>query len=377
MKKIMACAAALISVALFFGCSDSSSDNNAALLLAASSSSSSSSSSLPASVGTNELEGKSFEYSSGSTTTVYKFNSNTFTITITQDVSASANMYSAYKSVLEFNYSYSYDSTTKRIYSILNSQNLIGKRDNSNINLPWMSFYSESSLKAYCKNLGNFLYDKASTSVKEGLIDNMVKSYRLSNLTSYGYTDNTGAEAASDVVWARYSKYRALYNNFVTKQAYNLSGSSFKIVSDSYYPKSVELSDFTNKYSSDTLSVLSGDTAKYNINFAGQYYWPERNAAIMDTTSLTGFKVSSVTDNAIAVSETGIRLAATSDFNYTETTGTIVATKTVNDTCSTYELSMPVGGGIVNSMGTITINYATASNIPSFASATSYTLVTE
>lgn len=375
MKKIMACAAALISVALFFGCSDSSSDNNAALLLAASSSSSSSS--LPESVGTNELEGKTFKYSSGSITTVYKFNSNTYTITSTQDISASENVCSAYKVVTESNYSYSYDSTTKRIYSILNSQNSIGKRDNADTNLSSIYICSESSLKANYTNFVNFIYDKASTSVKEGLIDVLVKAYRVQNLISCGYTDNTGAEAASDDVWARYNKKVALSKYVVSKQAYSLSGSSLKIVSDTYYPKSVELSDFTNKYSSDTLSVLSGDTAAYTINFAGQNYWPERNAAIMNTTLLAGYKVSSVTDNAIAVSETGTRSAATSDFNYTETACTIVATKSVNETYSSYDLSLSVNGIILSSLGTIKIYYATASNTPSFASATSYTLVTE
>lgn len=381
MKKLITLAAAVVSAALFFGCSDSSDNNNAAFLLAASGSSLSNSSntglsgvSLPESVGINELKGKCFTSDNiMGNATVMKFSENSVSIEIRAEFAEEANINSACKYESTTTYSYSYNYETKRLYWLPVSESAVIIRGDNKTALAKPTFTTDAEFfngsKAYYKSF----YDKAT----DAFLESLVKQDR-SKFDSFGYTDSTHESTVSKEIIARYNRAQSLKQ--IVSYAYNLSsdGVTLKLLLDStYFAPGTSLADvYSPAYAKSTFNIVNDLTTVYTLNYARQYIWPERDAAIMSlgTFPYVGHKVSSINSNVINLSESGIRTSTDEDFDYDPAFFNFVyeATDITNGVKYTLKNSLTN-----TTMGEITINYATSSNIPDMTSVTTYTLVTE
>ncbi len=332
MKKLITLAAAVVSAALFFGCSDSSDNNNAALLLAASSNSSGVS--LPASVGTNELAGKTFKSDDDSESSLFSVKTIEF-----------SDSFYVEKYGINYcqKYAYTYNSDTKSLYSCL------------------LDYYSE----------GNVDSSNATTSTD----DELEKQVRYFLYHSYGYTDTTGETDVPAEVIARYERDVSLHYKRITRQAYNLAsdGTTLKLVSDSRYPKDTTLDNiYTTDYANDSLLIVSNF---YKLSYGRQYVWPERNAALMSYDSKIGYKVSSVKDGVINYTAKGTRASEDNDFIYDTALAGSFSYSVLSETSERVVYILRYSDG--TEFGSITIDYATSSNVPDMTSAPTYTLVTE
>lgn len=337
MKKLITMAVAVVSAALFFGCSDSSDNNNSALLLAASSNSSGVS--LPASVGTNELAGKTFKSDD---------DSDFLPITEFSDLFYIQRMdFSSTDTAICYKYAYSYNSHTKTLYSCL------------------LDFYTEKGE----------LDSPGDTTLTDEQIEALEKYMRYSIYSSYGYTDTTGETDVPAEVIARYERDMSLQYKRITRQAYNLAsdGTTLKLVSDSRYPKDTTLDNiYTTDYANDSLLIVSNF---YKLSYGRQYVWPERNAALMSYDSKIGYKVSSVKDGVINYTAKGTRASEDNDFIYDTALAGSFSYSVVSETSERVIYILRYSDG--TEFGSITIDYATSSNVPDMTSAHTYTLVTE
>lgn len=368
MKKIVSIFTVALLAVGFMGCSNGSDDNNSALLLSLSSgSSTSASSALPSSVGTNELAGKKFKHGAGGYG--YEFSDSTMKVSI--EIETPASTYNtAYTFVSESQLSYSYNSTTKRIYSKQSSSSSYVKRNGKITEIPTSSFSTDAQFVDSSKQLYKILNDKADDAYITSTAASAVKLQRYSMFFAYGYTDTTGETPVADEIIARYNRAQDLSKKVVTCQAYSLSSTGLKLVSDSYYPKGTTLSDFVSSFARGSLNLVSNSSTAYTFNYNMQYAWPERYCALTASNSLSGYQVSSVLESAINISKTGIRTSAASDYTFTDLSGSISLKKSESSSSAVYTASL---NGV--DIGTITIPYATSSNIPSFTNAMEYTLV--
>lgn len=362
MKKLITLAAAVVSAALFFGCSDSSDNNNAAFLLAAANSSSSVS--LPASVGINELAGKTFKWECPGTDgdmycSIYKFDSQYLTIISDNEYQETVS-HSAYKLKDVFFCSYTYNSETKRIYFTGNYLSRTIVRNGIEIAQP-IVITTDAEFIAYVKAW----LDKLS--------DSEIEKQRYETFRFYGYTDSTGKEKISDVVLGRYNKFMS---EISVKRSYNLSqdGKTLKLEHDSCYPQNTTLEDI---YQSELLKFFTLDIEKesvptYELNFFTQERFPERFAAIMFQDGLKGYKVSSLSSGSINISAVGTRSSTYEDFSYVNKNFSIFYT--VSEITDGIEYLLKIGS---EEFGKITINYATLANNTASTSSEILTLVTD
>lgn len=367
MKKLITLTAAVVSAALFFGCSDSSDNNNAALLLAASSSSSGVS--LPESVGENELAGKSFNLVGFSET--WKFSSNSVSVVHSSDCKGVSNKYSEYNREHTVTYSYSYNTETKRIYLFPVSDSTVITRYGESVVLPALSFATDAGFINALVAQYKVIYDKVTSYTT---LEYMAEIKRYDTFREYGYTDSSNMTEVSRDIIARYNRAQSLKT--ITAKVYNLSsdGKIFKFATDSTYcaPGTTLQDIYSAAYAGKELDITSNSTTVYTLSYGRQYECPECTPALMSSDLLTGYKVSSITSDRINLSAIGIRLSSNVDFDYTsgdfylnyDTTEVANGVKyTIKDLLSD------------TTMGEITINYATSSNIPDVSYAPKYALV--
>lgn len=372
MKKILAFLAAALLAAAFMGCSNDSDNNNSALLLSLSSGGSSLSSALPASVGTNELAGKKFKFSSSmlNYTTTYEFSGTTYKYSTTLSEAVSSTYNTAYKSLMEGTYSYSYDSSAKRIYSKLLGRGMLIIRDGKTTLVPDSSFSTDAQFVDSVKQQFKILYDKADDAYINSCAASSAKQWRYPTFYTFGYTDSTGETPVSDEIIARYNRSQELSRNSVSCSAYSLSSTGLKLVSDSgHYSKDTKLSDFFSSFASDSLNLVANGSTAFTFSYRMQYAWPERYCALTASNGLSGYYVTSASESALSVSKVGARASSSSDYTFVEQASTISLSKSETSSYAVYTASL--NGAVI---GTITIPYATADNIPSFGT-TEYTLV--
>jgi len=366
LKKILSFLAAALLAAAFMGCSNDSDDNNSALLLSLSSGGSSLSSALPASVGTNELAGKKFSSSIGSSTSTYEFSGTTYKYSAVSEA-GSGTYNTAYKLLTEDTYSYSYDSSAKRIYiKLLGSDSFI-IRDGKTPLFPNFSFSTDAQFVDCYKLVYKILYDK----VDDAYITSFAKQSRCPVFYTFGYTDTTGDTPVSDEIIARYNRAQELSRNSVSCTAYSLSLTGLKIVSDSgHYSKETKLSDFCSSFASSSLNLVANGSTAFTFSYKMQYAWPERYCALTASNGLWGYYVTSASESALSVSKVGARASSSSDYIFMEQASTISLSKLETSSYAVYTASLD--GAVI---GTITIPYAIADNIPSFDTVVQYTLV--
>ena len=360
--------AAVVLAAGFIGCSDDSEDNSALMLALAGQSSGGSG--LLANVGTNELVGKKF-YLSGNS---WEFNDSTYKGSNTFE-GDDGTYNSAYIRVREDTCSYSYNVTTKRIYLKLIGTTEYIVRDDKKTVIPELSFSTDAQFVEAVKKQNEIIYDKAD----ESYLDHLVKFERYSKFSYCGYTDSTGETAVSNEIIARYNRSNELFKNKVWCHAYSLSSTGLKIVTDNtYYPKGTKLSDFLLSFASNSLNVVNNGSVVSTFNYSMQYLWPERYCALTYSNDLLGCFVSSVSETAINASKLGHRTSSDSDYEFNNTSTSLKLEKTETELQAVYKvygISPDSEDGSESLLGTITIPYATSSNIPDFSSAAEYALV--
>ena len=369
MKKIVAFLAAALLAAAFMGCSNDSDNNNSALLLSLSSGGSSLSSALPASVSTNELAGKKFSHS-GIESVTYEFSGTTYKYSIvTEAVSGTYN--TAYKSLYEYTYSYSYDSSAKRIYSKKLGGGHFIIRDGKTTLVPNSSFSTDAQFVDSFKPSMKISYDKADDAYINSRAAYDAKKLRYLYFSTFGYTDSTGETPVSDEIIARYNRVQELSRNSVGCTAYSLSSTGLKLVIDSgHYSKETKLSDFFSSFASHSFNLVANGSTAFTFSYKMQYAWPERYCALTASNGLLGYYVTSASESALSVSKVGERTSSSSDYTFKEQASTISLSKSETSSYAVYTASL--NGAVI---GTITIPYATADNIPSFGTAGEYTLV--
>lgn len=370
LKKILSFLAAALLAAAFMGCSNDSDDNNSALLLSLSSGGSSLSSALPASVGTNELAGKKFSYSGNSYTSTYEFSGTTLKdSTVSEGGSSTYN--TAYKFLMEATYSYSYDSSAKRIYKKFLGGGMFIIRDGKTTLVPDSSFSTDAQFVDSFKQKYKILYDKADDAYINSYAASSAKQSRYLYFSTFGYTDTNGEILVSDEIIARYNRAQELSRNSVSCTAYSLSSTGLKLVSDSgHYSKETKLSDFFSSFASHSFNLVANGSTAFTFSYKMQYAWPERYCALTASNGLLGYYVTSASESALSVSKVGARASSSSDYTFMEQASTISLSKLETSSYAVYTASLD--GAVI---GTITIPYATADNIPSFGTDVEYTLV--
>ncbi len=144
--------------------------------------------------------------------------------------------------------------------------------------------------------------------------------------------------------------------------AYELSGSTLKLANDSRYPSQTKLNEIYNKYLVYLMPIVNdlGSTV-YNVQNMTEELPNIENAA-----HDAGWRVSSVTENAINTSATaaGTDTAGSMDWTFTPATGSFAYTTNMTTTSATFT---------IENLGKIVIQYASADNIPDLTYATPYT----
>lgn len=142
--------------------------------------------------------------------------------------------------------------------------------------------------------------------------------------------------------------------------AYRFSGTSLTEKSDDeFYPKGTKLSDFCSSFCRSYLTVSNNGVDTYDFNYGRQFLYSIAALVPEDESYNLGFYVSSISDSKIYVSKIGVD--SESGYIYTETNDEISLEKSETEYAAMYKLTYKD-----TCLGTITIPYATASNIPEF-----------
>ena len=363
MKKIIFIIAAVLLAAVFAGCSDSS-GNDSAVLAALSLKSDSNNYGLPPSVGVNEFAGKTFKrLFEENGIDVFSDNTVKFVLSYKMDGDSES---SPYTRIFAGESAYSYNSVTKRIYKkdVTKTRMYINRTGYKEpVEMVCDGPYSndEEFVDAMRKYF-SILYDLAD----ENYIETCVKNGRVYEFESYGYTDQTGETPVSAEIIELYNKKKAESDAMELARigcyAYRFSGTSLtEKWDDEFYPKGTKLSDFCSSFCRSYLTVSNNGVDTYDFNYGRQFLYSSAALVPEDESYNLGFYVSSISDSKIYVSKIGVKQDSESGYVYTETNDEISLEKSETEYAAMYKLTYKD-----TCLGTITIPYATASNIPEF-----------
>ena len=303
MKKLSILAASVLAAALFFGCSNSSDSP----ILPSGGSGSSSSSGLPKSVGTNPFKGKKLYRDSkhykefGDSTYVEKK-----TISCVEDVGVSA----ACDIVTELTYSYSYNTETKRIYSLLKGSKTTIVRNETSVNYPDLDDYTFNDDAGFLTAMAKVLKPLDNQLTTEDELKDKAKTYRYSAFRDYGYDDATSTRYVNDDEIKRYNEMRdRRAKALITAESYDDSNpGSIKFQSDTeYLPKNgvKTLADAYNNYSI-ACDFKSGDEIIVDACCYSSNIYKQADI-IYSTTAyiVSGYVCSSISGNTVKISKNG------------------------------------------------------------------------
>ena len=346
MKKTSLFAAALLAAALFVGCSDGS-DSAVGYYSAA----------LPASVGTNDFAGKTFVQTIQNFGTYkYKFDATSITYE-GETINTETTLSSAYTKKEVRTYSYSYNSTTRALYMLSSgiSTNYLVRGGVTTI-LPKIGYFAtDAQFIAAWKICNKPIYDKAS----DEQLTEQAKKARVSYFNAYGYTVMTGASEVSNEIIAKYNADQAvLKKNLVDIYDYQMTNTGAKWLLGSRVPAGIGLNDIYGTYNLP-LQIKNGDTISYYLSYSNSS--PAIQAA---PNKMSGFKVSAITPTAVLITDSATKNSTTYEWSYTSSPVTRNYTTSKTDTTGTF---------VIDNLGTITVTYATANNIPDISYAPEYT----
>ena len=345
MKKTLSMVfAAALAAAIFFGCSNSSSDNTALLLAMASSGSAPDRTGLPENVGDNVLAGKTFKRTDASMTYKWAFGSDTVTYssiyTTVQGVPATTTTYA-----------YSYNATTKQLFLKVasnNSQDILSVIGHFTTDAEFISAF-----KNFYKQLGSYTDEQ---------LESMAKNYR-SAFYAYGYNGTPASDPVPDRIIAKCNAGLAetkTRNKLVEIKAFDLSGSTFKLLSDSRIPAGKGLNEIYGVYGV-TLTLTQNSTTTYYLSYSSM---PSVTPDIVNAAGNAGFRVSSISANAINTSAAASGSGSHIDWTFTPAAGSI--NYNTNKTTTSGVFTIP-------GLGETTVTYATADNVPNMTSAEPWT----
>lgn len=356
---------------------------------------------LPASVGTNELAGKTFRGINrngitGNERVTISFSDSIMTMTYNDEHMPSSSYYTGYDHYIEWTNAYTFNSNTKRyaskalgtkFYFIINGEKIEDCRPMIySIGLYKQTiFYKNDAemvekLTEFSKKLYDFDFNKTHYPFTDDLPS--YTEYTITNsrlfLTGYGYSDTTGATPVPDEVFENYKK--ALSTKKIGFTVYNLSDTGLKIQGDKYYPAGTTLSDF-NSLTSIYIDVVNNNESAWKLRrysekdiYPFNCYWE-----LVDRADTNGLLISSFTESAMHVTATATREwygSVCYPFNYTDADFDITCTKNETETGVSYVLTHDD-----TTYGTITLEYQTADNIPDFtdpeSNYTEYELIEE
>lgn len=305
----------------------------------------------------NEFNGKTFAGVNKKAVIKLSFTDSELTISQTAETAEKANRNTAYKMESSITYSYSYDSTTKQIFYKYKGSAVAEKiirNGNAKVlnDKPVLTFNTDADFVAYHTKRNKEIYDLAD----DAYITDLVKNARISNFKRFGYADGSGATEVSADILEKFNKIQKeseeLASSLYEIYAYDLSGSTLKIKNDSRVPAGKSLKEIYDSYA--VVLTLGNDYSMRKKKATQPDISPSNSGS-----GLKGYNVSSVTDSAIIVSgEMTLNSSGEWDFTANEQTFTYTTTKT--DTSATY---------VVETLGTINLDYATASNVPDMADA--------
>lgn len=174
----------------------------------------------------------------------------------------------------------------------------------------------------------------------------------------YGYSDNTGATEVSNEVLEKYKaaklEEKTRRAKLCTIMAYELSGQTLKMAQDSRVPKDKNLNEIFGVY-----NVQLSTSSNYKLRYSTNYYTPGP-----DITGTTNYKVSSISENAINISDTATTsvtmLAPTGLWTYTPASQSFSYTTSKTETGATFT---------IDTIGTITVTYESENNFPDLTAA--------
>ena len=316
MKKLSILAASVLAAALFFGCSNSSDSP----ILPSGGSGSSSSSGLPKSVGTNPFKGKKLYRDSkhykefGDSTYVEKK-----TISCVEDVGVS----DACDIVTELTYSYSYNTKTKRIYSLLTGSKTTIVRNETSVNYPDLDDYTFNDDDGFLTAMAKVLKPLDNQLTTEDALKNKAKTYRYSAFRDYGYDDDTSSRIVTDDEIKRYNEMRdRRAKALITAESYDDSNpGSIKFQSDTeYLPKNgvKTLADAYNNYSI-ACDFKSGDEIIVDACCYSSNIYKQADIIYSTTAGRnSGYVCSSISGNTVKISKNGVYLDVSSLWSYTD-----------------------------------------------------------
>ena len=316
MKKLSILAASVLAAALFFGCSNSSDSP----ILPSGGSRSSSSSGLPKSVGTNPFKGKKLYRNSNN----YKeFGDSTYVEKTTLPCSENPNVSEACNIVTELTYSYSYNTETKRLYSLLKSSKTTIVRNETSVNYPDLDDYTFNDDDGFLTAMAKVLKPLDNLLTTENALILEAEKYRYSTFRDYGYDDDTSSRGVTGDEIKRYNEMRERRAKaLITAESYDDSNpGSIKFEDDTeYLPKNgvKTLADAYNNYSI-ACDFKSGDAIVVDAcSYSSNIY---KQADIIYSTTAGrnyGYVCSSISGNTVKISKTGSLLDPSSLWSYTD-----------------------------------------------------------
>ncbi len=354
MKKLSIVAASVLAAALFFGCSNSS--DSPLLPASGGSGSSSSSSGLPKSKGENPFKGKTFMQVPGVT---MKFDASTYVVKMEEEIPVSPKSDEGVK-VTETVYDYSYNTETKRLYSLLKSEKVYVARDGQeDVYIKALDEFDFSDDDGFLTAEANRLKPKNNKADLDELKD-AAKLARSNLFALYGYTGDPTTTAVPNEVIARYKEMKVRRNKkLVSAQSYDLGSNILKLKGDyDYFPDSVKsLGDLYNNY--------SGSARYEDGNFVGVCQYSRNIYQTPDIEIGDGMVVvnDSISGNTIKTAKRGGYNISTNMFVYENFSTTLKGTANkVGDTLRVALKIKSLNNGSWQPTGTVVIPYATAAN---------------
>lgn len=353
MKKISALVAILMGIALIVGCSNDS-DGGSAVFGPV----------LPASDGTNQFSGKTFSAGDVDTygKTTYVFNGATGTKTYERKYPAVTGVNTEYteKDVQQF--SYSYNSKTQALYILPTSSVTYITRNGATVQLPKQrAITSDADFVSICKERTKLYSDLLS----DEYLNAAVKSARYSIFAKYGYTDTEGATELSAEVINKCNEGQAAVKKLVRINAYELNGSTLKIVSDYRIPSGLKFSQIYGCYDVD-IEVLG--TIPASISAGNDPYEIPNIVYYNGSTPSYGRSIASVLPGSIVINKKASYSSANGGvWTYTSESKTYNYLEVDANTVSASIASICDLAIEIENLGYVGFVYAKSTNVPSFS----------
>ena len=295
-----------------------------------------------ASAEANIFEGKTFIKKDSTQTYTCKFDAQKCTFTRLVDFNIPGALTIPPATEFVYNYEYSYNKEKRLLFLKPSAEGHYKAHVKNGVRtIEPDAFSNDAEFVAFVKKI----YDTDDTQ--------LINSNRGIFFNQYGYSDNTGATEVSNEVLEKYKaaklEEKTRRAKLCTIMAYELSGQTLKMAQDSRVPKDKNLNEIFGVY-----NVQLSTSSNYKLRYSTNYY-----TLGPDITGTTNYKVSSISENAINISDTATTsvtmLAPTGVWTYTPASQSFSYTTSKTETGATFT---------IDTLGTITVTYESENNFP-------------